>query len=643
MIKKEAKNLKNKFTGGFTLAEMLVVVIIIAILASIAYPLYMKAVTKSRAVEAFSLLDTVRNKQIQKFAKDREYYTDFSKMGQLTTDRAQETISGQELKVNDYTVKLNTEKNCISAKYQKGNNSFTMSTGYETSGIGCTGNVCKSFGDIIGSSEEVCNCGSKTCNGGYTLDEGTCNCSCNLGCTDGNSCYSPTQTQPTSQSCGNGGTQTRYCSASCSGGACGAWSACSGGSTPCSGSKPAESQACGNCNLGTQTRTVTCDTSNGSWQTGTWGACSGGGTCSPGATQTCNTTGTQTCSSSCSWGSCSGGTGGCDSSQKTLCSSSGGTWNNSTCKCSCTGAKTWDASDGCKCSDVAAGSACGSSGGTWDVNGCSCDCGDTKTWDSTNLGCACPASVKTSCTNGGGTLSESDCSCSCTNGKTWDKDSSACVCSDTKAESNCTGSKGTWSNKTCTCTCEGKNYYLSNGKCVAKFKAQKIKIGVLVNCHYCPDGLGWRSACNGSNDTDCYDAGQWNSGDSCSSATSNRESSQFVISYEFYVGGSFSKRAGGQFGGGDPEDAYLWWTGGTRIGGSMSRYSGGSMLNCGTPQDFCDRNCDAKSSSCDAKCLVSMSTSGCTNPRYKYCWHKCGPTRYSASNSSGSGVVAVCK
>jgi len=71
-------NLKVK---GFTLAEMLVVVIIIAILASIAYPLYMKAVTKSRAVEAFSLLDTVRNKQIQKFAKDREYYTDFSKMG----------------------------------------------------------------------------------------------------------------------------------------------------------------------------------------------------------------------------------------------------------------------------------------------------------------------------------------------------------------------------------------------------------------------------------------------------------------------------------------------------------------------------------------------------------------------------------
>lgn len=85
---------------GFTLIELLVVVLIIGILAAIALPQYMKAVEKSRASEALTLLGNLANAEHIYNMSQGAYTTDLAAL-----DITLPCVSGQYVNTNNFKIK----------------------------------------------------------------------------------------------------------------------------------------------------------------------------------------------------------------------------------------------------------------------------------------------------------------------------------------------------------------------------------------------------------------------------------------------------------------------------------------------------------------------------------------------------------
>jgi len=183
---------KYKNKKAFTLVELLTVVLIISILAAIATPLYKRNILKARAAEAINLLASVRTKQAQNYARKHAFFNTFGDMsGNLTTEGEERDASNSSLlKVGDYKIELRGDNDCAIAYYQPNENEppFTFSISYLKNGLGCDGEICRKFGDVVGSVEEVCAeivQGDTTCGNGF--DPSSCSYPKVLGL-DGCSC-----------------------------------------------------------------------------------------------------------------------------------------------------------------------------------------------------------------------------------------------------------------------------------------------------------------------------------------------------------------------------------------------------------------------------------------------------------------------
>lgn len=118
---------------GFTLIELLVVVLIIGILSAVALPQYTKAVEKSRATEAITLLGSLANAEDIYKMSTGSYTGDLSALDiQLpgVTSTATNTINTKNFKItitNPTTV--NGTSTAFSAVAERANNGTVISSG----------------------------------------------------------------------------------------------------------------------------------------------------------------------------------------------------------------------------------------------------------------------------------------------------------------------------------------------------------------------------------------------------------------------------------------------------------------------------------------------------------------------------------
>ena len=77
---RDDRPLLNNGNNGFTLIELLVVVLIIGILAAVAVPQYQKAVEKSRAAQAISLVKSIYQAEQSYYLANNTWPTDFDEL-----------------------------------------------------------------------------------------------------------------------------------------------------------------------------------------------------------------------------------------------------------------------------------------------------------------------------------------------------------------------------------------------------------------------------------------------------------------------------------------------------------------------------------------------------------------------------------
>lgn len=155
---------------GFTLVEILAVVIILGILAAISVPTYTRLIRRSRVADGLNVLELLASAQDKYYVLHGVYATELEKLNiPLYNIHITDTPPYTNIETVNFNYNKGQDKtsNCLFAESRDARMVYTLVKNYKTKAtVGCLGESCRELTDYVGPVEDLdklCPAGQEEC------------------------------------------------------------------------------------------------------------------------------------------------------------------------------------------------------------------------------------------------------------------------------------------------------------------------------------------------------------------------------------------------------------------------------------------------------------------------------------------------